>query len=123
MLGIWLAPNGNPSKCVSVLKQKAVDWGLKVRLGNHSPVEAWTAIHTNISARLKYPLPACTLTEKECKSIMYPAIKAALPISGIIATVASDVRDGSVSYLGAGILSLYHYMGTARTTVLVDQLH
>ena len=93
MLGIWLAPNGNPSKCVSVLKQKAVDWGLKVRLGNPSPVEAWTAIHTNISARLKYPLPACTLSEKECKSIMYPALKAALPKSGIASTMACAIRD------------------------------
>ena len=70
MLGIWLAPNGNPFKCVSVLKQKAVDWGLKVRLRNPSPVEAWPAIHTNIRARLKYPLPACTLTEKEYKSML-----------------------------------------------------
>ena len=32
---------------------------------------------------LKYPLPACTLTVKECKSIMWPALKSALPRSGI----------------------------------------
>ena len=87
MLGIWLAPDGNTSKCISVLKKKAIDWGLKVRLGNPSPVEAWTAIHTNISARLKYPLPALTLSEKECKSIMYPALKAALLKSGTVPLV------------------------------------
>ena len=32
MLGIWLAPNGNPSKCILVLKQKVIDLSLKVRL-------------------------------------------------------------------------------------------
>ena len=92
-------------------------------MGNCSQQEAWTALHTNISAKLKYPLAACTFTEQECKSIMYPAIKAALPRSGITATLATDVRDGPVGSLGAGILSLYNYMGTARTACLVDQLH
>ena len=54
---------------------------------------------------------------------MYPAVKAGLPRSGITATLDTDVRKGPVGSLGAGILSLYHYMGTARTACLVDQLH
>ena len=75
MLGIWLAPSGDKSKQISVLKSAALDWGDKVRLGNSSPEEAWTALHCNISAKLKYPLAACTLSEPECKSIMFPDIK------------------------------------------------
>ena len=123
MLGIWLAPDGNKNKILSVLKSSALEWAGKVRMGNCSQQEAWTALHTNISAKLKYPLAACTFTEQECKSIMYPAVKAALPRSGITATLVTNVRDGPVSSLGAGILSLYNYMGTARTACLVDQLH
>ena len=61
MLGVWIAPDGNNIKIVQELKKAACEWGCKVRLGNPSRLEAWQALHTNISARLKYPLPACTL--------------------------------------------------------------
>ena len=122
MLGIWLAPDGNKQKVIRVLKKKALEWGSKVRLGNPSPREAWTALHTNISARLKYPVPACTLTELECKSIMSPAIRAALPKAGIVSTMETAMRDGPISSLGCGVLSLYHFMGTSRTAFLVEHL-
>ena len=94
--------------------------GERVRRGNSSRQEAWTALHSNISAKLKYPLPACTLSEKECKSITYPAIQVALPKSGITLCIATDVRDGPSRSVGAGVLSLFHYMGTSRTSILVE---
>ena len=53
IFGIWLAPNGNTKKCISVLKRKPMDWGSNVRLGNPPASEAWTSLHTNINARLK----------------------------------------------------------------------
>ena len=70
-----MAPDGNKSKVVSELKASAVEWGGKISQGNISRREAWTALQSNISARLKYPLSACTLTKQEYKSIMYPALK------------------------------------------------
>ena len=73
MLGVWLAPDGNNTKIIKVLKTAAVKWGGRVLKGNSSREEAWTALHSNISAKLKYPMPACTLTGRECKSIMFPA--------------------------------------------------
>ena len=123
MLGVWMAPNGNTSKVVSELKASAVKWGGRIIQGNSSRQEAMTALQSNISARLKYPLPACTLTKKECKSIMYPALKSALPKSGIAACIAGKVRDGPSKSGGAGALSLYHYMGTSRTALLAEQIY
>ena len=79
MLGVWITPNGDKTKTILQLKVAALDWAGKMRTGHSSAEEAWTALHTNIGAKLKYPLPACTLTETECKSIMFPAIRAALP--------------------------------------------
>ena len=40
MLGVWVAPEGNAKKLVRELKLKAVEWGAKVRFGNHSNLEA-----------------------------------------------------------------------------------
>ena len=117
-----MAPEGNRKKLVLELKADAVEWYGKIRWGNLSMKEAWTALQTNISAKLKYPLPACTLTKKEYKSIMYPAIEAALPRSGISASIAVEIRDRPGITGGAGALSLYHSMGTSRTSLLVEQL-
>ena len=101
----------------------ALDWAGKMRIGHATQEEAWTALTTNIGAKLKYPLPACTLTETECKSIMFPAIRAALPRAGIASSISVEFRDGPVDSLGVGILSLYHFSGTSRCSILMDQLH
>ena len=118
MLGLWMAPSGNRSKLLNTLRLKAIAWGRQVRTGNPSPIEAWTALHTNISARLKYPLPACTFSEQECKSIMFPAIKAALPKAGLCGSIASPIRDGPGSSGGIGVSSLFAIQGSTRTTFL-----
>ena len=67
----------------------AIDWAGKMRLGHSPPEEAWTALHTNIGAKLKFPLPALTLTEAECKNSMSPAIRAALPKTEIVSCIST----------------------------------
>ena len=122
MLGVWVAPNGNKDKLITNQRDAAITWGAKVKVGHPSQMEAWQALHSTITAKLKYPLPACSLTEAECKSIMYPTIKAALPKAGIASNMVCAVRDAPFAYGGAGVLSLYHQQGTARTTMIVEQL-
>ena len=120
MLGIWMAPNFDESQQIAVLKSKSVAWGSKIRLGNAGQYEAWVALHTNMSARLKYALPACTLSKNTCTSIMFPAVKAALPRSGICATISTAIRDGPRTSGGLGTLSLWDYQGTSRSSYLVE---
>ena len=62
MLGIYLAPSRDKKKLIKVLKEAAIERAGKMRLGHSSPEEACTALHTNIGAKLKYPLPVCILT-------------------------------------------------------------
>ena len=120
ILGIWMDPNGNRKKLISVINARAVEWGDKK--GKLSRKEAWTALHTNISTKLKHSVPDFTLTEKEFKSIIYPAFKAALPKSRISGVMTTEIRDGPAYTGGSEVLSLYHYMGTSRTFLLVEQL-
>ena len=103
------------------MRQSAVEWGAKIRRGRPSQEEAGQALHSSIAAKLKYPLVACTFTEKECISIMAPAIRAALPKSGISRTMASSVRDAPVTSDGLGVPNLYKLMGTLPTALLVNQ--
>ena len=122
MLGVWMAPSGNNKKIVSTLKRQSLEWAAKVRLGRPSQEEAMVALKVNVSARLRYPLSCCTLTEKECKSIMYPAVRAALGKAGIASNISTRARDGPVTSGGAGIISLFHYQGTSRIAAMVEHV-
>ena len=105
------------------MKNEAINWGAKVKSGNSSREEALTVLDTNLSAKLKYPLPACYLTETECKSIMWPALKTALPRSGIASNMASAYHNGPREYGGAGVLDLFHFQGSTRTAMVVEHLY
>ena len=52
---------------------------------------------------------------------MYPAIKAALPKSEIVANMNIEARDGPLHRDGVDVISLFHYQGTSRTVMMVDQ--
>ena len=80
------------------------------------------ALKVNVSTRLKYPLACCTLSEKDCKLIMYPAVQAALGKAGIASNLSTRARDGPITSGGAGILSLYHYQGMSRIAALIEQV-
>eukprot|EP00979_Chaetoceros_neogracilis_P016291 scaffold7605_cov133-Chaetoceros_neogracile.AAC.1 len=118
MIGIWMAPNGDTTVLIEKLREAATSWGVKMRMGRSSKLEAWTGLQTNIFATLKYPLAACTLTESECKSIMAPAVRAALPKAGISSTMSTTVRNAPIESLGMGVLDSYLFMGTARTSMM-----
>lgn len=109
MLGVLVAPDGNTKSLVQYLKSTALHWGTKVYSGNPSQLEAWQALYSNISAKLKYPFPAFSLSQQDCKTVFYPAIKSALPKAGIASNLVGVVRDGPLTIGGAGFLSLFHY--------------
>lgn len=67
-----------------------------------------------------YPLPALTLTEKECTHIMAPAIHTTLTKACISSCISSIVRHAPTQSLGLEVPNLYMAMGTARTSLLVE---
>jgi len=99
--------------------RKALEWGAQVRLGKVSPADSLAALHTTIAMKLKYPLAALTLTEKECNHIMAPAIRAALPKAGFSGSMSSIFRHAPIASLGLNVTCLYTTMGTTRTALLV----
>ena len=108
MLRIWMAPNGCKKKMIQEMRKSAVEWRAKIRRGRPFQEEP-------------PPLAACTFTERECISIMAPAIRAALPKSCISRTMTSSVRDVPIMSGGLGVPNLYKLMGTLRTALLVNQ--
>jgi len=94
MLGLWMSPSGQNKKMINSLCLAAVNWAAKLCIRRSSQAQAWTVLHTTISSRkLMYPLLALTLTEKECTSIMAPAIFVALSRAGINSGISSIVLN------------------------------
>ena len=82
MLGVFLALDGNNDKQVAELLKKTRQFGEFIRSGHLDPDEAWTALNLVSMKSLEYSLPALTLTEKECTTIMWPLLEGYLPKIG-----------------------------------------
>ena len=67
---------------------------------------------------MKYPLPALTLNEEECKHIMQPILKFGLTKPGISSNLHSAVRYGP-RYLGSiGLFDPFFIQGAGRIAVI-----
>lgn len=117
-LGVFLAPDGNNSTAISNLKKKARDWSNLVLTGHLSADDIRTALNTTIVKSLEYPLPALTLTEKECKEIIAPVLAVALPKSKVSRTYPRAVVYGPKGLLGLGMNNLYYVQGTKHIALL-----
>lgn len=71
---------------------------------------------------LVYPLPALTLTQKECTSIMAPVKKAGLNAMHISRSYLNDLAFGSKEELGLGITELYTKQGVIHAYYLEKYL-
>ena len=120
MLGVWMAPDGNTTKIESILTAHASNWASNISNSTASQLETWTALSTTISPKITYPLPASTLSESSCRSIMYPAYQAALPKAGLSRTLAKPYRHGPLQSGGLGIKDIFHFQGTSRIAALVE---
>ena len=54
---------------------------------------------------------------------MWPVLKDNLPKCGISTSISTSIRDGPVLSDGGGMLAMFHYQGTSRTAMIVEQCH
>ena len=123
MLGIWTSPKSKQTKMIQTLRKETLKWASKIKSGQPSPTVAWTALHKTITARMKYSLPVCRFTKKDCTFIMAPAIAIGLQKSGISKNFPSDARHAPITSGGFNVLHMYNEMGVARTTALLEHCH
>jgi hypothetical protein len=64
-------------------------------------------LKTTILKKLEYALPALSLNKIQCKAIMTPVLKAALPKSGYNRNFPRELIYRPISHLGGGIHHLF----------------
>ena len=121
-LGVFLAPDGNNNAAKAALLKKSKFWSELIHKGHLTATDVIRAMDTTIMQSLKYPLPALTLTEAECKSIMAPILDVALPQSHICRTFPRAAVYGPKSLMGLGKTDLYVRQGTTQIAILQQYL-
>ena len=121
MLGIWMSPDGSQDKMKQHLRSETLRWADKIKSCHPNPLVAWTALHTTISAKLKYCMPVCKFTQDECNYIMAPAIAIGLQKSGVAKNFPRAARHAPIGSGGLNVLNLYYEMGAARLTSMIEQ--
>jgi hypothetical protein len=121
-LGVILAPDGNNQAMLESLISKANAWKDHIQTGFLNPKDAHQALHTTILKTLQYPLPAMTLTEKECDKIMSPILEVGLPAMSVCRRYPRSIVYASKKDGGLNIPNLYISQGTSRIAFLQEHL-
>ena len=102
----------------------ARDWADKISAGQLDRVSAYIALTTTIWKTLSYPLSATLLTKPECKYIMSPVLKAALPKMGINRNFPRVLVHVPHMFQGLGLPHIYTTQSVQHTIdVLTHQLN
>lgn len=94
-LGVYLAPDGSNTIQKKELRKKTKEWADKIRTGHIRKEDALRAFNTTILRSICYPLPALTLSRKDCESIMAPAITSGLNAMNISRNFPKALRHGN----------------------------
>ena len=122
-LGVTLAPDGNNAKAIVELRQKSQKWKDLVDTGHLKGSDVFLALHSTIYKSLQYPLPALTLTEKECRWIASPMLSAGLSGSRINRNFPRDVLFGPIFDGGVGMWNLYDYQCISHISFLTEHIN
>ena len=79
-------------------------------------------MNSTIVQALQYPLPALTLTEDECKTIMAPILDVALPQSQVCRTFPRAAVYGPKCLMGLGKTDLHTRQGTTQIRLIQQYL-
>ena len=122
-LGVFLAPDGSNNEMVRELTEKATKWADLIRAGHLNRDDAKTATNTTIMKSLQYPLPALSLSKKQCRKIQNIVINAGLPKSGTCRNYPRAALFGPTEEGGLGLEDLYTYQGTSRIAILQEHIN
>ena len=123
VVGMVQAMDGRMEGQVNELRSRADKWGMAIKNGWIPRNIAWQGMQTMIWPSLKYPLPACNMTEIEGKSILTGFYKNVLPKMGICRNIPLVFRYAPTCLQGLGLPDPYVEQGIAQIKFLLTGGH
>jgi len=114
MLGSISAPDGSSTEQVQTLIEKAKKWGDKVHHGYLNRYDLSVSMRQGLIKSLEYPLGVSLISEKECDSIMIPAMSPFLRKLGFNKNTSRNVVYGPHCYGGLQLPNLYTTQGIQK---------
>jgi hypothetical protein len=111
VVGLMQALDGSMDGQLKVLKERADDWGDKIRDGYLPRKLAWAGLHTTIWSSLKYPLPTTNFSQAQGKAIMLKFYKHVLPKLGVCRNFPNAYRHAPYSLQGLALPAPYIEQG------------
>ena len=123
ILGVHLAPNGDFSKQIQVLKDKAHQFALRLRTPSLTPQDVKTFHRTMYAPGMRYVLPALAIDEEELQQVQTQIIPAILNKLGHSSKTPTAIRHGPLALGGLDLLDLRTEMGISQLKYLRDAIY
>ena len=122
MLGVSLAPDGNPATQINQAKEKMKKYAELIRTGHLSRHEAWINLTMVAMKSLEYMVPAMTLTQEQYTSIMSPLLKQFLPRIGLNRNIPRDLLYAPREVQGIDVKNPYIMQGVHHVSDISEHL-
>ena len=128
ILGVYLAPNGDFSKQLSVLRSKAQQYSTRLRKSRLTPSEAYTFYRTTYIPAMTYTLPALACDEEELHQVQSAVLPALLNQLGAHSKYPTALRHGPTLYAGLDLIDLktesgIYLLKSLRDSIFSDKEH
>ena len=123
MLGVYIAPTGDESRQIQKMLDESNKLAKKFAPAPLNQSTAWIALTCIANSKFRYPLPATTLTEKTCRSIIWPLLNILLPKCHITRNFPQKLLYGPGSCLGLDLPSLFIQQGIYHVADIIEHLH
>jgi hypothetical protein len=121
-LGVYISPSGSQQKQIKILRQHSEEYSINVSMSSLTPDDAYSSYMQFLRPKLTYPLPCCSLTQKQCQHIQAPALAALLPKMHLNQHTPHVIVFGENKYGGLEPPDLYTDQGYGQLKLLIGHL-
>ena len=122
ILGVFLAPNGDFTTQLEILRDKAQKYSARLRKSRLTAGEAYTFYRTTYIPAMTYTLPALACNEEELQQVQSAVLPALLNQLGVHSKFPTALRHGPNQYAGLDIADLRTESGIYLLKALRDSV-
>jgi hypothetical protein len=123
ILGVHLSPNGDFSKQLIVLKEKADTFAIRLRSPKLTSNDIQTFHRTMYAPAMRYVLPALAVDEEELAPIQSKVLASMLQKLGYSSKIPTSIRHGPIELGGLALIDLRTELGISNLKYMRDSIY
>jgi hypothetical protein len=123
ILGVYLAPDGNFTEQLRILKTKADGFAIRLRSPKLTPRDIKTFHQTMYAPAMRYVLPCLAIDEEEMASVQTQVITSMLQKLGYSSKLPTAIRYGPAELGGLELIDLRTELGISTIKYMRDSIY